>query len=101
MTHSRPVGRHAATAWLCTRYRAEELKHKIDKYGEVRDCYLPRDFHTGRPRGFGFVEFGGDRRDAEDAIRHLDGSDFRGRQITVCFSREVCRRRLLCRHSNP
>ena len=69
--------------------RAEELKDKICKYGEVRDCYLPRDFHTGRPRGFGFVEFAGDRRDAEDAIRGLDGSSFRGREITVCFSREV------------
>lgn len=73
----------------CVLCRAEELKDKICKYGEVRDCYLPRDFHTQRPRGFGFVEFAGDRRDAEDAIKALDGSDFRGREITVCFSREV------------
>ena len=44
-----------------------------------------------RPRGFAFVEYAsGDRRDAEDAIRAMDGRDFGGRDITVCFSREVC-----------
>jgi RNA recognition motif-containing protein len=43
-----------------------------------------------RPRGFAFVEFAsGDRRDAEDAIRGMDGRNFGGRDITVCFSREV------------
>ena len=50
-------------------HRAEELRDKLSKYGELRDCYLPRDFHTGRPRGFGFAEFAGDHRDADDAIR--------------------------------
>ena len=44
-----------------------------------------------RPRGFAFVEYAsGDRRDAEDAIRGMDGKNFGGRDITVCFSREVC-----------
>ena len=31
----------------------------------------------------------GDRRDAEDAIRGMDGKNLGGRDITVCFSREV------------
>ena len=81
--------------------RAEELKNKICKYGDVRDCYLPRDFHTGRPRGFGFVEVGGARREAESAIKGLDGSSFRGREITVCFSREVRRMRATAVEPGP
>ena len=37
----------------------------------------------------------GDRRDAEDAICGMDGRNFGGRDITVCFSREV-RKHFVC-----
>jgi hypothetical protein len=40
-----------------------------------------------RPRGFGFIEFK-DNRDAEDALYHLDRSQFMGREISV---RSICR----------
>lgn len=42
----------------------------------------PRAADSGRPRGFGFVEFI-DIREAEDAIYHLDKTLFGGREITV------------------
>jgi RNA recognition motif-containing protein len=35
----------------------------MGKYGEVRDVYIPTDYHTRKPRGFAFVEFP-DSRDA-------------------------------------
>jgi RNA recognition motif-containing protein len=35
----------------------------MDKYGEIRDVYIPTDYHTRKPRGFAFVEFA-DHRDA-------------------------------------
>jgi RNA recognition motif-containing protein len=35
-----------------------------------------------RPKGFGFIEFR-DSRDAEEALYHLDRSDFGGREIQV------------------
>jgi RNA recognition motif-containing protein len=35
----------------------------MEKYGDVRDVYIPTDYHTRKPRGFAFVEFT-DSRDA-------------------------------------
>ncbi|KAL6770725.1 SRS5 [Auxenochlorella protothecoides x Auxenochlorella symbiontica] len=67
--------------------RPDEIRVKFEKYGRVRDVYLPRDYYSGRPKGFGFVEFL-DVREADDAIYHLDRTDFMGREITVIHSRE-------------
>mmetsp|Transcript_19909 Transcript_19909/g.29785 ORF Transcript_19909/g.29785 Transcript_19909/m.29785 type:complete len:304 (-) Transcript_19909:33-944(-) len=44
------------------------LKEVLEKFGQIQDIYLPRDFHTGKPRGFGFVEF----TYSEDAQRCLE-----------------------------
>ena len=41
-----------------------EIRELMQKHGEVRDVYIPLDHHTGRSRGFAFVEFT-DARDAK------------------------------------
>lgn len=41
-----------------------EIRAMMEKHGEVRDVYIPLDHHTGRSRGFAFVEFF-DARDAK------------------------------------
>eukprot|EP00391_Amoebophrya_sp_Ameob2_P012189 CAMPEP_0178995722 /NCGR_PEP_ID=MMETSP0795-20121207/7970_1 /TAXON_ID=88552 /ORGANISM="Amoebophrya sp., Strain Ameob2" /LENGTH=178 /DNA_ID=CAMNT_0020688031 /DNA_START=353 /DNA_END=887 /DNA_ORIENTATION=+ len=46
--------------------KAEELEEAFSKFGEVQDCYIPRDFRSGRGKGFGFVRFQ-HRDQAEDA----------------------------------
>ena len=45
----------------------QELEEKFSKYGALRNVWVAR-----RPAGFAFVEFD-DPRDAEDAVRALDG----------------------------
>ncbi|GMH35404.1 hypothetical protein BSKO_03272 [Bryopsis sp. KO-2023] len=67
--------------------RSDELRALFERFGEVRDVYLPRDYYTDRPRGFGFVEFR-DPRDAEDALYHVDRNIFGGREISVVMSKE-------------
>ena len=92
------------------RTSGNDLRHLFEKYGEVRDVYIPRDFHTGKcrcmacagnlsfalfniynlpccsePRGFAFVEFL-DARDARDAQRKIDGMYLDGRELTVIFA---------------
>jgi RNA recognition motif-containing protein len=49
------------------RVSPEEIRRLMEKYGEVRDVYIPLDHSTGRPRGFAFVEFF-DGRDARSII---------------------------------
>ena len=46
---------------------------------------LPRDHHTGRSRGFGFVYFM-KIEGAKDARRAMDGKEIDGRQVRVDFS---------------
>ncbi|KAI7839726.1 hypothetical protein COHA_006530 [Chlorella ohadii] len=46
-----------------------DVEEAFSKYGVLRNCWVAR-----KPPGFGFVEFE-DRRDAEDAVRGLDGKN--------------------------
>lgn len=64
-----------------------ELRSIFEKYGQVKDVYIPMDFHTRVPKPFAFVEFF-DGRDARDAKEALDHSEIDGRQVGVLFARK-------------
>lgn len=44
----------------------------FDKYGDIRDVYIPMDYYTRKPRGFAFIEFY-DHRDARLVVFLLQG----------------------------
>lgn len=67
--------------------RPEDLRRPFGQFGPVKDIYLPRDYYTGQPRGFGFVQFV-DPADAAEAKYQMDGQGFQGRQLTVVFAEE-------------
>ncbi|CAN6306482.1 unnamed protein product [Urochloa humidicola] len=67
--------------------RPDDLRRPFSKFGRVKDVYLPRDYYTGDPRGFGFIQYS-DPDDAADAKYHMDGQMFLGREITVVFAEE-------------
>ncbi|KAF5473399.1 hypothetical protein F2P56_010011 [Juglans regia] len=67
--------------------RSEDLRGPFGQFGPLKDIYLPRDYHTGEPRGFGFVQFV-DPADAADAKYHMDGQILLGRELTVVFAEE-------------
>eukprot|EP00640_Fibrocapsa_japonica_P004485 CAMPEP_0113944974 /NCGR_PEP_ID=MMETSP1339-20121228/38407_1 /TAXON_ID=94617 /ORGANISM="Fibrocapsa japonica" /LENGTH=127 /DNA_ID=CAMNT_0000950353 /DNA_START=31 /DNA_END=410 /DNA_ORIENTATION=- /assembly_acc=CAM_ASM_000762 len=69
------------------RTRAEDLRYIFSKYGDIRDVYLPMDYHSKEPRGFAFVEFY-DGRDAADAKDALDRYALDNRQIAVVFAQQ-------------
>ncbi|KAJ6641442.1 RNA-binding protein 1, partial [Pseudolycoriella hygida] len=63
-----------------------EIENAFGKYGQLRNVWVARN-----PPGFAFVEFE-DRRDAEDAVRALDGSRCCGTRIRVEMSSGRSRR---------
>ncbi|KAJ4764669.1 Serine/arginine-rich splicing factor SC35 [Rhynchospora pubera] len=67
--------------------RPDDLRRPFGQFGRLKDIYLPRDYYTGEPRGFGFVQYY-DPRDAEEAKYQLDGQVLLGREVTVVFAEE-------------
>ncbi|MCZ7533268.1 MAG: RNA-binding protein [Acidimicrobiia bacterium] len=59
-----------------------DLKDLFAEYGTVDSAAIINDRDTGQSRGFGFVELGAEAR-AQDAIRDLDGTELKGRNINV------------------
>jgi len=65
-----------------------EAKHAVcSKYKLSGQEYARDQACHCRPKGFGFIEFK-DPRDADNALNGLDGSEFMGREIQVCLSKE-------------
>ncbi|KAM3323807.1 serine/arginine-rich SC35-like splicing factor SCL28 isoform X1 [Capsicum chacoense] len=67
--------------------RPDDLRVPFERYGPIKDVYLPKNYHTGEPRGFGFVKF----RYAEDAAEakaHLNCTVIGGREIKIVFAEE-------------
>ncbi|KAJ0510935.1 putative RNA recognition motif domain, nucleotide-binding alpha-beta plait domain superfamily [Helianthus annuus] len=65
----------------------EDLRRPFGEFGPLKDIYLPRDYYSGEPRGFGFVQFV-DPADAAEAKYQMDGQVFQGRELTVVFAEE-------------
>ena len=55
-----------------TARRNEALKEMFSAYGEVADCYMPRNHATGQSRGFGFVRYR-EEGEAEAAMKGCEG----------------------------
>src|SRR5436309_3193481 len=65
--------------WDCTQ---DDLYELFKDHGTVSRAQVIMDRETGRSRGFGFVEMASDA-EAQQAIDVLNGTDFRGRPLTV------------------
>ncbi len=59
-----------------------ELRESFSDFGEVSRVNLITDKFTGQSKGFGFVEMD-KNSEADAAIKGLNGTDMKGRNITV------------------
>jgi RNA recognition motif-containing protein len=59
----------------------DTLSEVFSEFGQVSDCYIPRDTDSNNSRGFGFVTM--ERNAGGDAIDALDGCELDGRIISV------------------
>jgi RNA recognition motif-containing protein len=60
----------------------DDIRELFSKQGEVESVNIITDPHTGRPKGFGFVEMASEE-DAQKAIAALNGSVFMERTLSV------------------
>ncbi len=61
---------------------ADDLLALFQEHGNVARAQVITDRETGRSRGFGFVEMDNDQ-EAQKAVEALNGTNFRGRPLTV------------------
>lgn len=67
--------------------RPEDLRVPFERYGPVKDVYLPKNYYTGEPRGFGFVKFRYGE-DAAEAKQRMNHQVIGGREIRIVFAEE-------------
>jgi RNA recognition motif-containing protein len=60
----------------------EDLARMFEPFGSVESATVISDRDTGRSKGFGFVEMSS-KKEAEDAISELSGTEVNGRTLTV------------------
>ena len=60
----------------------DELKDVFAEYGAVDRVTLITDKYTGESKGFGFIEMP-TQSEAEEAVKSVDGSSVKGRNIKV------------------
>ena len=60
----------------------DDLRQLFSAHGEVESASVVKDRFSGESRGFGFVEMPA-KKDADAAITGLNGTDVKGRSITV------------------
>ena len=71
-------------AWTTTE---EELENLFSQFGKVSAVRIITEGHSGRSKGFGFVEMES-KEGGESAIESLDGKDFGGRDLRVNQAKE-------------
>ena len=61
---------------------SDQLREVFAQAGEVVDAVVIMEKHTGRSKGFGFVEFSS-AEEAKKAIEAFDGKELEGREMRV------------------
>lgn len=60
----------------------KELEDLFAEIGQVTSAVVIKDRDSGQSKGFGFVEMA-DEKEAQEAIKTLNGKDLSGRSIVV------------------
>ncbi len=60
----------------------DEVRNIFSPHGEISSVSIIKDKYSGQSKGFGFVEMP-NQAEAEEAIKTLNESDLKGRNIKV------------------
>ena len=65
----------------------QDLQIAFGRIGEVRDVYIPRDFHSQQPKGFAFIEYATPEM-AREAREEMNKFLMKGRELEVVYAQE-------------
>lgn len=68
----------------------ERLREAFTEAGRVESAVIVTDHHTGRSRGYGFVEMA-TAEEAEEAIARWNGAELDGRRLKVEKAKSAAR----------
>ncbi|HSR17900.1 MAG TPA: hypothetical protein VLM39_07380 [Ignavibacteriaceae bacterium] len=71
---------------LSTGVTEEDLKNLFSGFGKINGAKVIKDNYLGTSKGFGFIEITGEA-EAQEAIKHLNSKDFKGKKIVVSEAR--------------
>jgi len=60
----------------------DDLREAFESFGQVTAIKIIKDKYTSESKGFGFVEMPA-KQEAESAMEDLNGTDLKGKTITV------------------
>lgn len=63
----------------------EDVKDHFSQCGPIKDVYLPLEYQSRKPKGFGFVEFLRED-DAHYAVRSMNNSELHGKELVVMIA---------------
>jgi len=65
----------------------QDLGMAFGRIGDVRDVYIPRDYHSQQPKGFAFIEYA-DANQAREARDEMNRFRIKGCELEVVFAQE-------------
>lgn len=65
----------------------ERLQEAFAPFGSIVETEIVHNHKTGHSRGFGYVSFA-DSKEAEAAVKQMNGADLDGHQITVSAAKQ-------------
>ena len=69
---------------IADRTNVDDIRYAFERYGGIKDIYIPMDFRTKKPKPFAFCEFF-KSEDASVAKNAMDHRDLGGRQVFFQF----------------
>ena len=60
----------------------EDLRLALEQFGQVESATIIKDKHSGKSKGFGFVEMAS-KDEGQSAIDGLNGKELKGRALNV------------------
>mmetsp|Transcript_5378 Transcript_5378/g.10263 ORF Transcript_5378/g.10263 Transcript_5378/m.10263 type:complete len:213 (-) Transcript_5378:278-916(-) len=72
---------------LSTEITTNDLQAAFERIGEIRDVYIPLDYHSRQPKGFAFIEYA-THEQAKAARDEMDKFKVKGRELEVVFAQE-------------